>query len=177
MKYVYLLIAGLSASLAHGWLVWHHRDNRKYSISEHAIIDKRSHALYVVAHIICDIFALLYAHQFFVVEQAMYAPFYLFVGFATLDFVQAIVPSRAKTERLHFTAAYVSWICYLLAGVTSLVSLQISQPYRALAWATLIPVVGMFLYMHINRSKLYPYQVLMVPLFVVVMLLATIGTA
>lgn len=33
----------------------------------------------------------------------------------------------------------------------------------------MIPVVSMFLYMHINRSKLYPYQLMMIPLYVLVL--------
>jgi 4-amino-4-deoxy-L-arabinose transferase-like glycosyltransferase len=72
-------------------------------------------------------------------------------------------------------AAYVSWVCYLLAGLIALLTLQIIQPYGMFATLLLAPVIAMFVYMHINRSKLYPYQLMMVPLYVACMLLITIG--
>lgn len=177
MKYAYLLTAGILVSLVHAWLVWHHRANRRYSISEHAILDERSHILYLVTHIICEVLVLLYAWSFFVVEQDFVVPFYLFVIFAGLDFIQALLPSRGRTEQAHFVAAYISWVCYLAAGLVALLWLPVSAPYSWIAGLLFVPVVGMFAYMHVNRSKLYPYQLLMVPLFAVSMLLITIGAS
>lgn len=175
MDALYLLIAGLVASLTHAYLVWHHRANRRYSISEHAILDKKSHALYLVAHIVCDIFVLLYAHQFFLLDQNLTTPFYLLVIFAVLDFAQAALPSRGNTERVHFAAAYVSWFCYMAAGLVALIQVPMSALYGKIAGLLFLPLLGMFIYMHINRSKLYPYQLLMVPLYTVFMLVITIG--
>ena len=175
MNILYLLIAGTVASLTHAYLVWHHRANRRYSISEHAILDKKSHSLYLAAHIICEVFVILYAYQFFFIDLHLMTPFYLLVVFAILDFVQALVPSRGKTERLHFAAAYVSWFSYILAGLIALIQVPMSAPYAKLAGLLFLPILGMFIYMHINRSKLYPYQLLMVPLYTIMMLVITIG--
>ncbi|HEX7963696.1 MAG TPA: hypothetical protein VF466_03830 [Candidatus Saccharimonadales bacterium] len=176
MKYVFLLIAGLAASGTHFYLVWHHRDNRRYSVSEYAMLTRKSHLLYFMAHIVCEVLYLAYSYQFLLVEHNLHVPFYLNVGWAILDLVQATLPSRDRTEKIHFIAAYVSWCCFLLAGIITLSTLHVAQPYTAVAITLLIPTLGMFAYMHINRSKLYPYQLTMVPLFVLSMLVVTIGS-
>jgi hypothetical protein len=175
MKYFYLLLAGGLVSSVHFFLVWHHRDNRKYSLSEHAIITNRSHLLYFVAHFVCDILFLLFSYQFFLVEHSLYIPHYLNIAFVVLDFVQALLPSRGRTEKIHFAAAYFSWLSYLAAGLIAIAKLQVAEPYRTLAILLLIPILGMFIYMHLNRSKLYPYQLSIVLLFVIYMLLVIIG--
>ena len=175
MSYVYLLLAGIPVSVAHFYLVWHHSDNRRYSISEHAILTRNSHLLYFAAHVNCEIFYTLFSYQFFIVSHNLPFLFYLNLVFAVLDFVQAALPSRGKTEKLHLAAAYISWCCYLLAGVLALFFLNIEATYRIAAISLLVPILGMFFYMHANRSKLYPYQLTIVPLFVVYMLLVSIG--
>lgn len=177
MKYLYLLIAGTVASVTHFYLVWHHRDNRRYSISEHATLTKSSQLLYFFAHVIVDVFYLLFSYQFFVVEHTLPLVFGLNIAFAVLDFTMAALPSKGRTEKIHFAAAYISWCCYLLAGVIALFSLSVRQPYLLLSSILIVPVLGMFIYMHINRSKLYPYQLAMVPLFVIYMLLIAIGAS
>src|SRR5579872_5470739 len=99
MKYFYLLSGGLLVSTVHIFIVWHHKDNRKYSLSEHAIITSRTHLLYFVTHVLTEISFLLFSYQFFVVEHTLYLPYYLNIIFAVLDFVQASLPSRGTTER------------------------------------------------------------------------------
>lgn len=176
MKYFYLLFAGGLVSFVHFYLVWHHRDNRRYSLSEHAILTTRSHILYFVSHVICEIFFLLFSYQFFVVEHDIPLAFSLNVSFVVFDFVQALLPSRGRTEKIHFASAYISWLCYLLAGIVAVITLNVAQPYLAVALILLVPILGMFIYMHINRSKLYPYQLAIVPMFVIYMLLLVMGT-
>ena len=141
------------------------------------MLSRNSHLIYFVAHVLCEVFFLLFSYQFFIREQHYVLPFYLAVAFAVLDFVQAALPSRGKTEKVHFAAAYISWCCYLLLGLLALRKLPVVQPYLALAITLIIPVLGMFLYMHIDRSKLYPYQLAIVPLFVIYLLLITIGAS
>lgn len=177
MKYFYLLFAGILISCVHFYLVWRHRDNRKYSISEHAIIDWQSQVLYVFSHIFCEVFFLLFSYQLFIIEHSLIIPFLLNLIFIIFDFAQAVLPSRGKTEKIHFAAAYISWLSFLSAGVIALFSLPIHEPYKILAAFLLIPILGMFFYMHINRAKLYPYQLSIVPLFVLYMLLITIGAS
>jgi hypothetical protein len=177
VTYFYLLLAGTLISLVHFYLVWYHRDNRRYSISEHAMLTKKSHLLYFVSHVICEVFFMLFSYQFFIREHHLPIPFYLNVAFVVLDFIQAALPSRGRTEKIHFASAYVSWFCYLLSGVICLFSLGISEPFRTLAMTLLLPILGMFFYIHINRSRLYPYQLAIVPLFVVYMLLVTVGSS
>lgn len=175
MEIAYLLLAGIPISLVHGYLVWHHSDNRKRSISEHAILDRKSHIIYIFAHLFTVFFFMLYSYQFFLVEHELVAVFVLNLIFAVLDIVQAFVPSRGKTEAFHTAAAYFSWLSYVVSGLIALLVLDISEPYKQFAILTMIPVLGLFIYMHIKRTKLYPYQLLMVPLYVLVLLFITIG--
>lgn len=177
MKYVYLLVAGILVSSVHFYLVWPNRGSGKFSLSEHAIRTKNSHFLYFITHFIVEILFLFFSYQFFIVEHSLYLPFYLNVCFAILDFIQAIFPSRGRTEKIHWLAAYLSWLSYLTSGVIALFLLDVMQPYAVLATLLLIPILGMFAYMHINRSKLYPYQLSIVPLFIVYMLLIVIGAS
>jgi hypothetical protein len=178
VKYFYLLGAGVLVSSVHFYLVWHHRDNRRYSVSEHAILTNKSHLLYFVAHVICDVLFLLYSYQFFVVEQGFYLPHYLNINFAVFDFAQAVLPSRGKTEKAHIFSAYFSWLSYLAAGTIALFGLSVAQPYSILAMMLLLSVAVMFVLMHkrqASRSGLYRYQLITPPLLVVYMLLVTIG--
>jgi len=177
MKYLYLLSGGILVSLVHLYLVWHHRDNRKYSISEHAILTTKSHLLYFASHVACEILFVLFSYQFFIIENELHYIFYINLTFAGLDFVQALIPSRGRTEKAHIAAAYISWCCFLLGGILALFNLDVIEPYNALASILLIPILGMFFYMHFYRSKLYPYQLLLVPLFVFYMLIVTIGSS
>lgn len=175
MIYFYLLFAGALISAVHFYLVWHHKGDRRYSVSEHAILTRRSHLLYFLSHVVCEVSFLLFSYQFLIKKHHLLVSFYLNVVFAVLDFVQAILPSRGRTEKIHFASAYISWFCFLLSGVICLFSLNISEPFRALAVIVLTPILGMFFYMHVNRSTLYPYQLSIVPLFVLYMLLVAIG--
>lgn len=175
MEYVYLLTAGLLVSVTHIYLVWRYRKANKRTLSEYAVVSKNGHLIYFIAHVLCDVLILLYAYSFLYVQHSLSLPFYLFVVFAVLDFIQAIVPSTGKTEKVHLVAAYVSWVCYLAAGLIALLSLQIAEPYGMIATAMIAPVIALFVYMHIDRTKLYPYQLIMVPLYVVSMLFITIG--
>jgi hypothetical protein len=176
VKYFYLLTAGLLVSSVHFFLVWPNRHNGKRSLSEHAIFTKKSRLVYFITHVITEILFLKFSYQFFINEHSLYIPHYLNIGFAVLDFVQAAVPSRNRTEKIHWVAAYFSWLSYLSSGVIALFLLDVSQPYAVLAGLLLIPILGMFTYMHVNRSKLYPYQLSIVPLFVIYVLLVVLGS-
>lgn len=177
MEYFYLLTAGILVSSVHFYLVWRNRKHIRYSISENAIIDRRGRYLYFFTHVITEILFLLYSYQFFIVEHNLAIAFFLNLVFAVLDFVQALLPSRGETEKIHITTAYISWVCFLISGIIALAKLHITEPYKMIAILLLVPILGLFFYMNINRSKLYPYQLLLVPLYVVYMLMITIGAS
>ena len=177
MKYFYLLFAGLQVSAVHAYLIWRHRDSPKWSLSEHVVLAKRSRVIYLVSHVLCEIFFLLFSYRFYMVEHHFPLLHYLNVAFAVLDFVQAAVPTRGKAVEVHFAAAYISWCCFLLSGTLALFALNVVQPFSTLAALLLIPTLGMFAYIHFNRKKIWPYQLLIVPMFVVYLLLVAIGAS
>ncbi len=139
------------------------------------MLTRSSHALYFATHVMCEVFYTLFSYQLFIVSHHLPQLFYLNIAFAVLDFVQAALPSRGKTEKIHIAAAYTSWCCYLFAGIAALFALHVAGLYRIACLLLLVPILGMFFYMHVNRSKLYPYQLAIVPLFVMYMLLVSIG--
>ena len=133
--------------------------------------------LYIATHVISEVFFVIFSYVFFILEHNLVYIFYINLSFAIIDFFQATLPSRGKTEIVHLVTAYVSWCCYLTGGILALIAIDIAEPYKLIATLLLIPILGMFIYMHINRSKLYPYQLLIVPLFVLYMLLIVIGSS
>ena len=175
MSIVYLIIAGIFITAVHCYLVWRYRETKGYSISEYAVVTPRAHLIYVISHFTCDVLVLLFAYGFFIIEHNIPVLFGLFFVFAILDTAQALIPSRGKTEKIHFAAAYISWSCYLLAGIIALFLLTIATPYLWAAVICFVPVISMFVYMHINRARLYPYQLVMVPLYVLAMTFIAIG--
>lgn len=164
-------------SSVHLLLVVRHRDPSRSSLSAHVAVTRRSHFVYFVTHVIVEILFVLFSYQFYLVEHNLRLPFILNINFVIFDFIQAWLPSRGKTRAIHFVSAYVSWCSFLLGGVIALVKLPVSQPYQALASLLLIPILGMFFYLHIDRSKGYRQQLLIVPLFAVYMLLIVIGVS
>ncbi len=177
MKYVYLLCAGILVSSVHIYLVMPNLGNKMRTLSEYAVLSRKSRYIYLITHIVTEVLFLKFSYQFFVVEHSLFAPHYLNIAFVAFDFIQALFPSRGKTATIHWASAYVSWCCYLFSGVLALFTLQVASPYKLLAMLVLAPTLGMFFYMHINRTKLYPYQLTIVPLFVLYMLLVTIGAS
>ena len=175
MKYIYLIFAGFGISFVHLYLYWRNRRANRYSLSEYAISDCHSQITYFLAHLLCDVLFTLYSYQLFIVENDLPLAFYLNIIFVVLDFLQAALPSRGKTETMHFAAAYISWVSYLTVGVLVFFKLPVAEPYRTFASMLLLPILGMFVYMHFKRVKLYPYQLAIVPLFVIYMLIVTLG--
>ena len=176
MTYFYLLAGGGIATVVHFYLVWLHRGKGKISISEHAVVDKKTHRLYFLSHVACEILILTFSYRFFVVQHNLLLPHYLNICFAFFDFIQAALPSKGKTEKIHYASAYISWVSYIASGILAFVLLDVAQPYKTLSLLFLVPAVGMFLYIHVRRTRLYPYQLAIVPLFVVFMLLLVVGS-
>ena len=178
MIYIYLLTAGILVSSVHSYLVWRNRKNIKYTLSDNAVIDIKGYLIYLFTHVIIEILFLLYSYQFFIVEHNLVLPFIINIAFVVLDFVQAVLPSRGKTENIHILSAYVSWLCFLLSGTIALFALNISEPYKLFSVLLLIPIVCMFLYMHKlhnSHRNVYIYQLIVVPMYVIYLLMVTVG--
>ena len=175
MLYFYLLFGGGIAALTHFYLVWIHRGKGKYSISEHAVADSRSHVIYFAAHVLCEILILKFSYEFYVVRHQLLLPYYFNVSFAIFDFVQATAASKGKTEKLHYVTAYISWVSYILSGIIAFFLLDITIILRLLSLLFLVPALALFIYIHFRRSKLYPYQLAIVPLYVLFLLCVVIG--
>lgn len=175
MTMFFLLAGGGIASFVHFYLVWTHRGMGKYSISEHAIADKQSHQIYFVSHVVAEALILIFSYRFYVVEHHLLLPHYLNICFAIFDFVQAAVPSEGRTEKIHYVTAYVSWVSYITSGIIGFALLDLVQPFKLLALIFLIPAVSMFVYIHFKRSKLYPYQLAIVPSYVLFLFFVVLG--
>lgn len=177
MTLISLLTAGLIISLAHFYIVFSQGEHKKFSISENAIATNKNRLIYAVAHFTCDTLFLFYSYRFYLKEQDLLIPFLLNMNFIVLDSLQVILPSEGKTAKPHYVTAYISWISYLLSGVIALFLLPLSSGYKIILLIFLIPALAMFLYLHINSKKLYPFQLAIVPLFVLYLITITIGAS
>lgn len=177
MNMLILLVAGIGISLVHFYLVWRNHHVGRYSISEYAIVDQKSQRIYLWAHLVCDVLFMFFAYRFFWVSQQLKLPFVLLVLSAILDGAQALLPSRGRTEKVHFVVAYVSWFSFLCAGLSALFLITVQQPYSFIAWTSLLVAVGLFAYMHYSRHKLYPYQLAAVPFFVIALAFVVLGSS
>lgn len=176
MVYVLLILSGAVVSVVHAYLVWKNKDGVRYSISEHAIANKKSYLAFIAAHILTDLLFLAFAYLFFYEIHGQGLLFGLSAVFITLDAIQSVLPSRGRTEDIHFAVAYTSWFLYQLTGVLAWLWLDIVEPYRIAAALVLLLVISMFAYMHIRREKLWPLQLLMVPLYFVYLLIVVAGS-
>jgi hypothetical protein len=139
------------------------------------VADSKSHAIYFVAHVLCELLILKFSYEFYVVRHHLLLPHYLNISFATFDFLQATFASKGKTEKLHYVTAYTSWFSYITSGIIAFFLLDIALLYKWISLLFLLPAVGMFIYIHFRRTKLYPYQLAIVPLFVMYLLMVVIG--
>ena len=161
----YLLLAGILINGVHGYLLWSQRDERKWSISVHAIKNRRTHALYIAGHIFAGFFFLLFAKEFFVNLHNAPALFNLALLTYVFEIIQAILPSKDKYEKAHTIAALLMWLSFVTAGLLSIGFLNINTISRVIAATFYAPLLIMLVRSYFDRSRLYYYQMNMVLLF------------
>ncbi len=157
----FLLLSFAIIQSLHVYLLITQRHNRQWSISVHAAKNRQTHLIYFVGHVLGEVCILIFAKLFYLDMNNL--PFLFgFVGFVvTMDFIQALLPVKGKTDTAHSLAAYVMWVGFISTGVLGVLLIDAMVLQKVTAAAFLIATLAMFAYVHANHSKLYFYQILM----------------
>jgi hypothetical protein len=174
---VYLILAGLIINGTHLYLLWSQKDDRKWSISEHAARNSITYLLYVVGHIVGGFIFLVFAHQFYVEKFGIAWLFFICCFTYFFEVLQALLPAKGKTNIPHTIAAYIMWLSFLSAGILSLIYLPLTTTVNNICWLIMGLILAQLVYIHFRRDKLYFYQVTMVVMFYAIMAILTITSS
>jgi hypothetical protein len=172
---LYLLLAGLIINGLHVYLVWSQREDRKWSISVHAAKNNKTHLLYITGHIIGGFIFLVFAYSLFVEMYDVVWFFYWSCFTYIFEVLQALLPARGKTDKLHTITAYIMWLSFVSMGIVAIFYLPLTIVVRTISVGVLFIILAQLIYVHFNRNKLYIYQIYMVVLFYSIMLLIYYG--
>lgn len=168
MNYIMaLLLSALFINGVHGWLLYSHRNNRKWSISEHAVLDKKSYFLYVLGHLLGGAFWLVFAKIYFVDTVHLDWLFALSIWVVGFEYLQALLPAKGKTNKLHTIAALIMWGSFISAGLLCIALLPVVIFQKYLASALYACLLSVLIYASSHRQQIYKCQMIMVLLFYV----------
>ncbi len=160
-----LLLSAFFINGVHGWLLYYHRGNRKWSISEHAALDKKSYFLYVLGHLLGGAFWLVFAKVYFVDTVHLDWLFALSIWVVGFEYLQALLPAKGKTNKLHTIAALIMWGSFITAGLLCIAFLPAGIYQKYLASVLYACLFSVLIYASSHRQKIYKYQMTMVILF------------
>ncbi len=160
-----LLLSALFINGVHGWLLYYHRDSRKWSISEHAVLNKKSYFLYVLGHLLGGALWLVFAKIYFVDTVHLDWLFVLSIWVVGFEYLQALLPAKGKTNKLHTIAALIMWGSFIIAGLMCIAYLPVGIFQKYLASGLYACLLSVLIYASSHRQKIYKYQLIMVLLF------------
>jgi hypothetical protein len=160
-----LLLSVLFINGVHGWLLYYHRGNRKWSISEHAVLDKKSYFFYVLGHLLGGAFWLVFAKIYFVDTVHLDWLFALSIWVVGFEYLQALLPAKGKINKLHTIAALIMWGSFIAAGLLCIAFLPAGIYQKYLASVLYACLFSVLIYASSHRQKIYKYQMTMVILF------------
>ncbi len=161
----YMLLSALIVNGAHGYLVYSQRNERKRSISSHAANSRGAYLLYLAAHLLGGIFFLLFAHELFLDGFHQMWLYYLSWITVVFESVQAFIPSRGRTEKVHILTAYCMWLFYLLVGTLAVILIPLSVNRRMILLPFLLTPMALGIYAYFNRKKMYWLQMLIIGIY------------
>lgn len=125
---MYLLLLLLSFLCTNGtmfYILFHHRNDRKSSVSLHASIDNRSHATFALGHFIGGLAFLYFAYRFFYIDNGSLLLLVLSCFGVLAEQVQAFIPHKLGLARIHsvsaaFMAIFISLIIFTAPFIINL---------------------------------------------------------
>lgn len=162
-----LLLSAVFVNVVHGWLLYYHRDNRKWSISEHAVLDKKTYFLYVLGHILGGAFWLIFAKMYFVDAVHLDWLFALSAWVVAFEYLQAFLPAKGKTNKFHTIAALIMWGSFITVGLLCIAFLPAGINQKYLASVLYACLFSVLIYASSHRQQIYKSQMIMVLLFYV----------
>lgn len=175
MTLLYLILAGVFVNGMHASLLFAKKDDRRWSISEHAVISRRTYAIYVAGHILGGWFFFLFAKEFYLERYDALPMFVLACVTVLFEYLQAVIPAKGKWYMTHTIAALTMWISFIALGVWSAFSLELQQAPGLISQVLMLGVVGLLIVTAATGGKKYwLMQMSMVTLFFVSLLVMQI---
>lgn len=103
----YFLASFIVSGVLHGWLVYRHRNDNPASISYHAMRGSLEHGLFVVGHLLNGLLIVLFVNELFISQSSSLVVLILTGVVAGSEWLQAVLPARGKTDRLHTVMATI----------------------------------------------------------------------
>lgn len=160
-----LLLSALSINGVHGYLLRPQRSKRRPTISEHAVLHKKSFALYVLGHILGGGFFLIFANQYYMDTVNLPWLFWLSVLTVVFEYIQAFLPAHGRTNEPHIIAALIMWMTFISVGLLSIIFVPAATPRKILASLVYAALLISLVYAFNNLQRVYKYQMTMVLLF------------
>jgi hypothetical protein len=170
-----LIVSFLAANVVHGYLLYSQRNDRKSTISHHAVKSPRTQRFYVAGHIVAAISFYMFARTYFAgTPQATLLITAATIGFVA-DIIQALIPARGKIEKYHAFFAYIMAFSVIIIGVAAAFTIPQSPPAAfvskalAVCLALSIPVSHIIEQRHFYRVQMVSLLIFYIELFVIVL--------
>lgn len=160
-----LLLSAISTNGVHGYLLLSQKEKRRFTISEHAVLHKKSFILYVLGHILGGAFFLIFARQYYVNTVDLEWLFSLSVFTVSLEYAQALIPARGRTNTLHTVLALAMWLSIIILGILSIIFVPAMAFRKILASLVFVGIFSALIIASSDRKRIYKYQMIMVTLF------------
>lgn len=155
---MYFILAGLFVQGGHSYLLFSQKHDRKWSISDHAAVSSRTHAIYFICHFIGAVGWFIGSYLVFYHTDFWYI-FYISAAAAVFEVLQAAFPSKqGRIRSLHSVFAYLMWVSCMATILLGTVALPLATWQKVVASICLVPIVTMFIYMHLRRTQIYHLQ-------------------
>lgn len=156
--WLWFAVAGLFVQGGHSYLLFSQKHDRKWSISDHAAVSARTHLLYFICHFLGAIGWFVGSYIIFYHTDTRYI-FYISAGSAVFEVLQAAFRSKqGRIRSLHTIFAYLMWVSCMVTILLGIIALPLATWQRIVTGICLVPIIGMFVYMHINRKQIYHLQ-------------------
>lgn len=168
-----LALSFLAINGAHGYLVFYQRHDPKWSISDHAVLNRRTRLVYLIGHTVCGLAFFVYAFLF--IAPQVPSLMTLVVATVLLEITQAVVPSKGKVLLSpHSLTALSMWLGFTLIALLCVIFLDLNTMSRTLGFILFGGVAGLFIYMVRNRQQIYRQQFLTILVFFACMFVMSI---
>ncbi len=156
--WIYIVLAGISVQGGHSYLLLSQKHERKWSISDHAAVSARTHLLYFICHFAGAMGWFIGSYLVFYHTDFRYI-FYLSTAAAVFEVLQSAFRSKlGRVFSLHSVFAYLMWVCCMVTILLGAITLPLASWQRIIVSICLVPIIAMFVYMHINRKQIYRLQ-------------------
>lgn len=160
-----LILSAISTNGVHGYLLVSQQSKRKFTISEHAVLHRNTLLLYILGHFLGGAFFLVFAREFYLKSAHLPALFGLTLFTVAFEYIQAVLPARGKSTKIHTQTALVMWGSFITLGLLSIIFVPATLLQKLISTLLYTGLVTMLYLGFRDRKRIYRYQMIMVSLF------------